>query len=309
MHITTIPWADAPHNYETEQAPQVPPPALTEEDFPALSKDKVHHNHSPLVPANQTWADIASFDRFSRWDALPFDIQELVIYYQMHSSGYIGNELDIDEWRQDCGGAMSTTMPPFLPPICFTSKQMLSDAVPVYIAGVEWKVRSMRANLWLTEFLTNLTVEANGLTDEVGFKSLRDIHFSSFHRFAGVEALGRNLDMELMKRCSGLKTLILTFHVSVMLKTELEPESIVNVKDIREIVDMYGLGDIFLCRSLKKFKIDGITRTGYRKDAEDRMVDLANWVRDEFLQRWNQVVEVDVVWRTHSMRRRYYKDY
>jgi hypothetical protein len=305
MTITTIPWDECPRNQVQNHAFQAPP-ALTEENFPSLPRPSMNmHFPHPPAEAKRAWAE-AAYPRFKFYNALPLELRRDVTRFYMHSSAYIHNELDVDGWRYRSNGSMGTKLPPFLPPICQASKQTLSEAAIVFIEESDWKIRSMKANIWLTDFLDSFTVHEDGSEtgDEVGFRAMRTMHFSSFHRFGGIQEMGRNLDLQLMKRCTGLRNLTLTFHVSITHYWDADAKQFV-LKTVEQIVDFYGLQDIFLCRSLKKFRIDGITRNDYRQDAEDRLEEVAHWVRDGFLERWNQVVDVELVWRTNSYFFRY----
>lgn len=301
--ITIVPWNHRNEHQVPEQASQ-DAPALTEENFPGLPSSTQSVIPRPH-PSGSHWAEIVSSGRrFTFYNAFPLEIRQLVAEHYMHAGNYTTGEIDVDGWRyKSPDSAMSTRFPRFLPPLCYASKQTFTEAALVVISDADWKIRSVKANEWLTEFLNTFTVPGKDslIGDEIGFRALRRIHFSSFHRFRGVREMGRNLDFELMKRCTGLKELTLTFHVSVTHWWHAgEGEEI--LRSVEEIVDFYGLEDIFQCRSLRKFKIDAITRVDYWTEAEERLEDVGSWVRDGFLKRFNQVVDVELKWRTHSYR-------
>jgi hypothetical protein len=184
---------------------------------------------------------------------------------------------------------MSTKYPYLLPKVCLASKRTYLEATPVFIAAVGWEVRSVMANRWLTEFLSNVT---DG-QEEIGFKSLRDIHFSTYHWFEGVEAMGRNFDMQLAKRCPGLKKLTLTFWLKMVTKDRHRGI----VMSGQEIIDHYDLKAIFQCKRLKIVRLDCRSWTHHRMDtairAKDRLQELGAWISDGFLQQ-GQTVEVKV---------------
>lgn len=308
MSTTTIPW-----NILSDEEYEI-----TDEDFPTLPKTTkcstlagfhmLKNRARPDVP-NAWFQPIQRVDRFPRWNELTYEIRQQIIRYQLYISDEIPREVDIVSWLEDCGPNPSTKQPHFLPLICFASKQMFAEATAVFIEEVEWKIRSAAANNFLRNFLEGLTTEVNGKKDEVGFKSLRNIylssfeHFATFHRFPGIETIGQHMEPPLIKRFTGLKHLTLTFHASFM-ENRAEPmdeeTGFFPLKDVEKIVKFYGIEDIFKCRNLETFTVDGITSENYSSYADDRMADVANWVRVGFLRQWNQVVEVDVVWRTYT---------
>jgi hypothetical protein len=319
-------WEYSPYfNDESEITPQGHLPAIMIENFPPLLKKDQQGTKVPpgLWPGRwpgETWSDVARFDRFRKLRKLAFEIRQQVISDCIDNWRYstdrgsamdvgfsMGRVLNVDHYRKnfrhDDHYPMSTEYPCFLPPICLASKQLYLEATPVFIAGFEWELQSAGANRWLTEFLSNFTVHEK----EVGFDSVRSIRFSNFDWFPGMQTLGQNMDMQLIKRCRGLKYLKLAFEIDCMVNpryfrdvSALEDDTEHDMRDINEIVEYYGLDDIFECRSIKKLDLVGFGKSYdgevEENTAENRLVELAQWIREGFWQRRGQVLEVEVKW-------------
>jgi hypothetical protein len=139
-----------------------------------------------------------------------------------------------------------------------------------------------------------------------GFAAVRNIHFTAFHWFPGVDNVDNhvNADLELMARCTGLKKICFTLHASMVMSRYVEQPHDVHyeLKSVQEIVKHYDFEQIFRCASLKEITVDGIPPVmeaidGYSKY---RVQDVVDWIQGGFKGRFEKEVETTIKWRNYS---------
>ncbi|KAF2279651.1 uncharacterized protein EI97DRAFT_482330 [Westerdykella ornata] len=207
--------------------------------------------------------------------------------------------LDAEAERRRCENT-ALRVPKCLPALCLASRRLFNEATPVFLRNTTWVIRSGPANLFLTQFLETIP-------DDKGFKAVKGLRFTSFHWFRGLEVYGRNLDLMLMRRCTGLRHVEFTFHMERLAKPAPDgSETEYRLKSIDEIVAFYGLEDIFKCEELKTLTIDAIDYWVHEHRCDgsprQRLQDLVDWIVDGFLERHGKKVTATIEWRTYRYR-------
>ena len=141
MKITFIPLENDPRNRRPATSDRANPPTFNEKNFPSLPY-KLILNWRQRVRSGV----VAGFPGFPE---LPLEIKEQIIEHAMRAGGHLEARVDVDVMRMR---STRSELPVFLPAICFVSKQMRIEAAPVYIRNVNWVIRSIGANRYLTEF-------------------------------------------------------------------------------------------------------------------------------------------------------------
>lgn len=319
------------HQQAPTRQPQTRLPAFTDGDFPRLSNATSREVPVPegFWP-NETWSDVARFDRFRKFRNLPLEIrlqifseyiQEWLISISFLLTRtpvrfFCGKDVcfDIDRVtdRWNYADKVDIKYPWFLPPICFASKDLYFEATPVLISHIMLLLNHARAHTWLNNFLNKFTVEDN----EIGFNSVRSLTFDLFHECHGLmkSFMARKNHMQLVQRCPGLTFLKLSLDIThlVTLYDLWDYPTVVNnlqdaAKDIKKIVKHWRLEDLFECRCLRKLVL-GVCLVGsehewensdpdtYMQDASiwNRGNHLREWIRSEFWTRQRQAVDVKI---------------
>lgn len=296
MPIYIIPASQDPRRVLQNPTPRKPAQEFSTKDFPPFAT-----NSFPWKPAaaknTRTYADVLKngANNFrGLYNQLPLEIREIILEHAMRAGGHLDKKVDVEECRMQ---STNTIHPVFLPAVCWASKAMYAEATPVFIRYRTWIIRSKEANEFFTAFLENIP-------EDKGFKAVKHMWFTSFHWFPGVPRVGRSLDIKLMARCTGLNRVKFTFHVQKMTKrASTEQGYLLELKNIDELVEFYGLDEIFDVKDLRHLTLDGIKNNSVSMncngDPQQRVQELGDWIRDGFRKRNNQEVCIPPVeWRT-----------
>ncbi|KAF1849626.1 uncharacterized protein K460DRAFT_399739 [Cucurbitaria berberidis CBS 394.84] len=219
---------------------------------------------------------------------LPREIRDLVYEQILVTDDFVNRQIDAETYRI----ADPITRKDNLPAILRASHPLCREVALVLIRKNAFVIRSYSSNQFLIRFLRSIP-------DKNGFTSIRELHFTSFQHFpGGLESA----DLKLAKQCTSLRKIKLTFHVS-KLRKPFGPDSFSYTgKDVSELVSHYKMTELLECRMLKHVVLDGIDASWTHGSLEGGasltqvLHSLAQWIRDEFLERKMQVV-VDVTWR------------
>ncbi|CAO2658466.1 Nn.00g061890.m01.CDS01 [Neocucurbitaria sp. VM-36] len=207
--------------------------------------------------------------------ALPRELRDQVYERILANNGYLDYELDVESYRISNTALIKANLPAVLP--------------LVFIRSNIFIIRTYRANQFLVHFLESTP-------DGHGFTNVQELQFTSFQHFRGGQ---ESADLQLAKRCRGLRRLKLTFHVE-KLRKPIDPY-LYTSKDVSEVVEYYKLRDLFDCKKLVHITLDGIDAWWSQTDLAPGnsltqvLEDLANWIRDGFAEQKQHVV-VDVSW-------------
>lgn len=179
-----------------------------------------------------------------------------------------------------------------LPRICLASKQLYSEATPVFIGRCQWLLQGRNAAAKLSLFLDPLTDNDGKM---IGHNYIRDLEFISNVIVCPVsEDTKFLLDRQLSSRCPALNTITFTFRLfscPAYLVT-----CIAEVK--RNIVAAYSLEEIFKCRNLERFCLTVEYRSWQLRCSKGNVHELKNylvtWVRDGVRQHCKRQAKVDV---------------
>ena len=161
----------------------------------------------------------------------------------------------------------------------------------VYIQNNAFIIRNHRANQLFVHFLESIP-------GGNGFENIRELQFSSFHPFRDGE---ESADLQLVKQCSGLRRLKLTFYVEKFRRLLNPP--LHTSKVLLEVVKHhhYQLSDLFDCKKLDHVSLDGISAWCSWEDLVPAMSywqvtdELAECMRRGFAER-KMHVTVDATW-------------
>ncbi|KAF2648414.1 hypothetical protein K491DRAFT_722584 [Lophiostoma macrostomum CBS 122681] len=324
MSVRTIQSEKDPRRDQHSKSTHTQAPPLDEENFPSLPVSTMTCTYStdpwdstesdteseeitgydelswivPTNPAPQVAAveDTSPPKVFTLYPNLPLEICEMIIEHAMRADGEFDHNIDVQSY---ISRSRSHSQPIFLPAICFTSEATRAEAAPVYISNTTWKMRGYASNQFLTHFLESIP---NGK----GFSAVRNLHFTAFHWFPGVENVDNhvNADLELMARCTGLKKICFTFHASMVMSRFINKYYGVHyrLKSVQEIVKHYDFEQIFRCASLREITVDGLQAVMDAVDgySEQRLQDVVDWIQGEFKSRFEKEVKTTIKWRNYS---------
>ncbi|KAF2648415.1 hypothetical protein K491DRAFT_684717 [Lophiostoma macrostomum CBS 122681] len=277
-------------------------PSVDDENFPCLPRQPVLSYALVSKPwkdkASIFWRDAAvkqgRISGFLRFLELPLEIREQVFEDAMRAGGHLDRRVDVWEF-QNCFTSVEWTA--WLPAVCWASKKTRIEAAPVYIRNVHWVIRRIEANRYFTQFLETIP-------DDKGILAAQHMCFTSFHWFPGIEKCGKNSDIELMSRTTGLTRLLMTFHMEKLTKRAPEDsDQYYMPKSVQELVDFYGLQGITRARNVEHIHFDGIIGSNFEVNCsgslKDRMRDLIEWIKEEFRRTLKKEIETELTWRSY----------
>lgn len=159
--------------------------------------------------------------------------------------------------------------PTFLPPICYMSEQTMEETIAAVIEGSVIIIESFDDNVLLRAFL-NLAPGRNGV--------IRQLNFDSFSRCP--EGLPVNQDLELAVRCTGLRTIKLTFDEKDLTRNVLIDETYgYRVQIPKNPEDLYAEYKLERLLDCKMLSLIIITQCGWKSEPEDVVNELGQMLR------------------------------
>jgi len=300
MGVIIIPHNEAPHRYHQSTQPKNNFIIDSEDDFPPLAGTPSTNTNSPIPNPGGTCkrnevvrvgvSTVVTFDL----PRLPLELCEKIYEEVMRQDQYLDEAVWVAHHTNS-----NPIFPSFLPIVCFASKRTFKEAVPVYIRNTQFVVNSVVSNKFLTTFLESLLDSHDGV---------KQLSFPWFDCFPGMdkEDIDCNLDLELMSRCGALNSVKITFHVKQLrewcLYGDYDEDGLTSVpKTLSEIIKHYNFEQIFNSGNLRKIIWQGIG-SYWLEDAtcgslRNVLAELATWVETEFLQRNNQKIQTEIIWR------------
>ncbi|KAF2647334.1 hypothetical protein K491DRAFT_685609 [Lophiostoma macrostomum CBS 122681] len=175
------------------------------------------------------------------------------------------NSIDCESFRET---TKAIWCPSFLPNTCRTSRAILNEAAPVFIRNSVFQVRRYYSGTYQSStFLATL---------DNGFQSIRELNFSAFCDFPGInnveprsvdqfQKITENEDIELMARCPGLHTLHLAMQPTSLVERRQSTNCCMmspgfgspcyekyDPIPLDQLVQHYALEGIFRCGGLRK---------------------------------------------------------
>lgn len=255
---------------------------------PALVTDTPHGDTlapvKDVLPIEKVLSIRAFHTSFTKFMDLPTEIRELVEEHAMRNGRHFEYDLRVQRHSDDMTKALR---PEFLPALCFVSKATFGEIAAVYIRNTNFLVTSIDANHFLTKFL-------EGIPNDAGFKSIRNMALPYFDCFPGIgntkngQFIEKNNDLVLVAKCSGLRTIKMSMHMKQMCKPVKEQGNITGwtVKTVPELVLYYDLEKVFACTGLRKIHWDGkshaVVEDNVVGDLRCLLHDLAGWVEGKF---------------------------
>ncbi|KAF1992657.1 hypothetical protein P154DRAFT_528319 [Amniculicola lignicola CBS 123094] len=275
--------------------------ALTDVNFPPLNS---------TLPTGSSPAPV----RIAEWNDLPLEMEELLVEHVMRAEGHFDEHYEISlqvAWQKKPARA---DHPSFLPAICSVSKHLRDIGGRVFIRNAKFTIQDKPGNEFMFEFLRSFP-------GDTGFRAVRELRFTSFHRYLGVHRFGSNSDLTLMSKCTGLDRVQFTFHVEPLtIILDNDDEIAANngfermLKPLDMIVAHYDLAKIFDCSGLRVVAFDGIYSwwidSACSGDTKQHLQQLADWIVQGFESRKKtdlkiRVPTTEINWRTGAYRRRY----
>jgi len=163
-------------------------------------------------------------------------------------------------------------------PLLRVSKQIRHEAMYTFIKIHQFAIRAGDALKWCDEWLNEID----------GHNQVRQLFFPSFDWFSHAKYGPVNGDMELMKKCTGLKGTTLKFHVKKLADRptydgELSPIA------LTQILEAYCLDELFHCLTLRGVTILVQGHSWYEEntigDAFQTAKELVAYLQDGFDER------------------------
>jgi hypothetical protein len=209
----------------------------------------------------------ASDSGFPQYDRLPYELRELILY---HYIDVFCRRYAHVQFTYEWAAKHPERNYQELPPICRVSEQLYHEATPIFISRHCWEIETTDTCLWMIGFLDEFTVD----NMEIGFNSVRAFDFAylfnTFHDYRENE----NPYMNLIGRCSGLRYLTIgSIDVGHVMKSHPEDSGKLILKDVEELINYYGLENIFKCRNLKEIHVRRDSGTTYEHELGERYHD------------------------------------
>jgi hypothetical protein len=191
----------------------------SEEDGSSTTQEVEDFESSATPEAERPDVAVAlpSFDRFLE---LPIEIREVIWEFAMRGTfnpitrskynnrGYLITPIEIRDYK---GLPNDAARPFFLPSVCRVSRLTMSETIGVFVRGSEFLIASFIDNRFLDRFLQTMSK---------GYEAIRSVHFAFFDCFPS--GFPQNSDLELVVRCTGLRTIKITFHATRLITWVLE---------------------------------------------------------------------------------------
>ncbi|KAF1915768.1 hypothetical protein BDU57DRAFT_450389 [Ampelomyces quisqualis] len=195
---------------------------------------------------------------FSRFMDFPVELREMIWDRAMrgtvHPANMLGNKfaeylVTPVEIREFLKTTNNTERPNFLPPLCRISKSTKNETIGVYLRGSKFMVASFLDNRLLDGFLQ---------TAPKAYEAIRSIHFAFFDCYPGPEMFEKNSDLELAVRCTGLRSVKLTFHMSRLcdlVKRDPYDDGEYYPRSVEDMWTYYKLARLMDCENLENVDI------------------------------------------------------
>ncbi|KAH7081247.1 hypothetical protein BKA63DRAFT_599618 [Paraphoma chrysanthemicola] len=198
---------------------------------------------------------------------------------------YFVDPVEIREFRR---ASNNISRQNFLPPLCRISGVLKDEIIGVYLRNSMFMVAAFEDNRFLDGFLQ---------TVKKGYESVRSIHFAFFDCFRA--DFPENADLELAVRCTGIRTIRITFHTSRLTIWVLEGDYDLDgltgyPRPVDEIWSHYRLARLLDCKMLKEVIIE---RKGRRPDHAIQAADnLGCRIKQEYEAKHHRTLEVAYAW-------------
>jgi hypothetical protein len=275
-----------PRKSQATSNPASPPFKLSPSEFPPLSGCRTTST-SLSKTTTQRYVDVVTGGR-THFGMLPLEVREMVWEHTLRAQGFTEREVDVKVWMVPSAG--------LLPPLCSSVSQGIrGESTRVYLTNNIFVIRDIASNSYFTALLETIQ-------EGKGFKAVKELWFTSFHWFPGVEQCGESNDIKLMSRCTGLKRVKFTSHPFKFVKNKVSGSGY-DLKTIDELVDFYDLQKIFMCRELRQITFDIILDVveDCHGDPHAQIEALGAWIVEGF-RKMGKTVALNVTWRQYRYR-------
>ncbi|KAF2655677.1 hypothetical protein K491DRAFT_678735 [Lophiostoma macrostomum CBS 122681] len=173
---------------------------------------------------------------------------------------------------------LNQDIPHYLPHMCW----VIPEAIPTFIRKSSYCIATEKQCKRLVGYMGSI---------EGGLQSIRELQFEGVSGSSGLRSEIKDY-LEIVKRCPGLQRLWLNIDGG-MWRTHVDRDCDSEEKLLEKLVSFYSFKELFRCKNLQTINLVIKDFEQYPGLYCDRLVKgLFHWLRDEFMRRNRQAVEV-----------------